>query len=130
MITRHTGSDIEGLAALVAAARGCPIDGMPGAERDELIDATDARISCQEVMLELLGRGCEWDSCPAAGRLTWHPADGVIATLDAFLDILSVSPEQSHGRIVSMAIDTTTMTAREVFCTAVKAAEMIGGIEA
>ena len=127
MITRHTGSNIEGLAALVAAARGCLIDEMPRAARDELIDTTDARISCQEVMLELLGMGYEWDPCPAAGCLTWHPADGVIATFDAFLDVLSASPVQPRGRIVSMAIDTTTMTAREVCETAVRAAKMIEG---
>lgn len=123
--TKHTGSDVEALAALAAAARYTDIDEAPEDLRDELIASTDARLACSEVETELLGRGGQRDSYNGTDRLTWHPAAGAVAVFDARLDVMSVCPERTRGRIRSMSMSTTTMTAREVVETAARMAEQI-----
>ena len=125
MITRHSGAEVEALAALAAAVRYTNIDDAPEDYRDELIADTDGRLSCSEVMRELTGRGREWDSYNGTGRLVWHPVDGVVAMLDGRLDVLSVYPRRRLGRIVCVNTSTTTMTARGVVDTAFRAAVKI-----
>lgn len=122
---KHTGADVEALAALVAAARYADIDEAPESLRDELIASTDARLACSEVETELLGRGGQRDSYNGSDRLTWHPAADIVAMFDARLDVMSVCPEHCRGRIRSMSMSTATMTAREIVDTAARAAEQI-----
>lgn len=127
MITKYTGADVEGYAAIVAAARYGSLADTPEDYWESLVFATGACLECSEVEREVLLTGSDVGISGSGTHVIWWVDDDMVAELDAAGDTLTVRVEAAvtAGRVIKEIIDTTAMTPREVVETAARAARII-----